>query len=175
MPSKFRDPDQERIRALDYRARGRENPLTLGEARRICTYDPGTGAFASSLCVRKSKKGYLNLVVRGCEYGVHRVAWLMTHGRWPSDQLDHIDCDKSNNRMANLREANSAENSRNTKVRVDNLAGAKGVGLHHGKYRARIFVNGSSVWLGYFSTEIEAKAAYAKAAEKHFKSFARSE
>jgi len=78
--------------------------------------------------------------------------------------VEHIDGNKLNNRIDNLRWATSAEKSRNIGVRVDNTSGYRGVSrLKNGRWRARIWVNCKEKYLGTFDTAEEASAAYQKA------------
>lgn len=90
----------------------------------------------------------------------------MTTGDWPTDQIDHINGDKGDNRIANLREATNAENNRNTGAGQANTSGFKGVcwDKAKGKWRAQIEIDGRGAHLGYFTTP---EAAYVASAAKH--------
>lgn len=100
----------------------------------------------------------------------HRVAWLHYYGVWPKSILDHKDTDKSNNSIANLREATFSTNTMNSKLRSDNHARIKGVRFikRLGKWQARIGLNGTNFHLGVFATVNEAlEARHAALIEKH--------
>lgn len=58
--------------------------------------------------------GYLKVMIDHKTYRAHRLAWLITHGNWPKDQIDHIDRNRRNNRLANLREATQSQNLANS-------------------------------------------------------------
>jgi hypothetical protein len=87
-------------------------------------------------------------------------------GRWPEDEVDHKDLDRSNDRWSNLREATDAQNHMNRRVQRNNHSGLKGVGrqTRGGRWTARVTVDGQTTWLGTFDTPEEASAAYAGAA-----------
>jgi hypothetical protein len=97
----------------------------------------------------------------------HRIAWALTHGAWPTDQIDHIDGDPSNNRISNLRDVSNAENGRNQKLRVDSSTGVTGVYWHKasGKWHASIYAGERQIHLGLHENKADAVAAR-KAAEK---------
>ena len=123
-------------------------------------YDHETGKFfyddgAEAGHVRRST-GYVVLNIGGVQYKAHRLAWYLMHGYWP-DQVDHINGDRADNRIVNLRACNSAENHQNRKV--------KGYTLHKasGKYQAMITVKGKAKYLGLFDTPELALAAYCEA------------
>lgn len=80
-------------------------------------------------------------------------------------QVDHKDGNGLNCRRNNLRQATNSQNQRNTRTRVDNTAGFKGVNLckDRGVWQARIQVEGSRIHLGFFTTAEDAHAAYARA------------
>ncbi|WP_081261091.1 HNH endonuclease signature motif containing protein [Sphingobium yanoikuyae] len=91
----------------------------------------------------------------------HRVAWAIYHGEWPRDQVDHIDGDRSNNRIANLRLVDNSENLRNAKLPVTNTSGHIGIGFHKrmGRWQAYIARGGRQVFLGYFTDIADAVKA----------------
>jgi hypothetical protein len=116
----------------------------------------------------KDKKGYMRTAIKAKVVKLHRLAWLYMTGVWPEKQIDHIDGVKHNNSWANLREATGKQNSENTKLRVDNASGYRGVSWkpHMQKWCARITSQGKTFQLGYFKTAEEAaKVAAAKRAE----------
>lgn len=108
------------------------------------TYDPLTG-----LLVRKSTgnamktdttSGHLGVRYRDNMYMIHRLIWKMTYGYDPCE-LDHINQDKKDNRISNLREVSRSENQRNVSVRKDNTSGVKGISFEPKKKLWRIYVN----------------------------------
>lgn len=122
--------------------------------------------------------GYRMLSIGGKRYQEHRVAWFIHYGVWPR-ALDHINGDKTDNRIANLREATTAENGWNSSRRRHNTSGYKGVSLCvPGKgrgWRADIGVNNTKIFLGDgFSTPEAAYDAYKEAAQKFHREFART-
>lgn len=111
--------------------------------------------------------GYSQIKVCGVLYYAHRLAWFYVHGEWPRKQIDHIDSNKSNNAIANLRDCTAAQNSARRKVSAK-IAPARGVFPHGTGFVARIHHAGVRHYLGYFPTLEGAKAAYeAKAKEIH--------
>jgi hypothetical protein len=92
----------------------------------------------------------------------------MFYDRWP-DELDHINGDKGDNRIVNLREVTRAENNKNKSRYKQNSSGFTGVGWHKvtKKWAAKIRVDGRDYHLGVFASIEAAKEARA-AAEKHY-------
>lgn len=91
----------------------------------------------------------------------HRVIWLLMHGCWPENDIDHVNGNRSDNRAANLRAATRAEN-------MQNVGGVRGVRRNHiGRYVAEIQVNGNRFYLGSFAAEEEASIAYQDAKAKY--------
>ena len=110
--------------------------------------------------------GYYDGAVLGIGVLAHRVAFAIAHGRWPVG-VDHIDGDRRNNRLVNLREADQAENMRNMKRRSDNKSGVAGIWpLRRGGWRARIKRSGIITDLGVFPTKEAAAEARAAAAQR---------
>lgn len=76
--------------------------------------------------------GYLRVVINYKHYYVHRIIFLMHHGYLPKF-IDHIDGNRNNNKVENLREATHSENARNQKTPVNNSSGYKNVFWHKTK------------------------------------------
>lgn len=140
--------------------------------REIVDYDPETGEFTWKFCHRRRKNkdgkvghlseaGYVQMYVDGVNTRAHRLAWLHFHGRHPAGYIDHINGDKADNRIANLRDVAPAINSQN---RVEptprNKIGAIGVSEFRGGYRAHIEAHSVRHYLGTYETLAEARAAY---------------
>ena len=137
---------------------------TLERLRELLDYDPDTGAFtwrvskgaakAGSIAGSVNGDGYLYIMIDGRGYRAHRLAWLHVYGVWPANQIDHINCVRSDNRLENLREATQAENRRNIGMYRNNTSGAKGVYFRKGagNYQAYGRLNGKQHHLGYHDT-----------------------
>ena len=91
----------------------------------------------------------------------HRVAWAIHTGEWPSGHVDHINGDRLDNRIVNLRIVTRQENQRNTRLPRSNTSGIIGVYWckHKRKWRAAIGCDGRTVCLGRFNSKEEAIAA----------------
>jgi hypothetical protein len=122
--------------------------------------------FAGKRAGTISVHGYHVIVIGQIQYRANRLAWLLVHGEPVPDLTDHIDTDKLNNRIANLRAATHADNGANSKVRSNNRLGVKGVRVRQGGYEARISRHGEDYHLGCFKTIEEAVKAYRDAAER---------
>ena len=152
--------------------------------RELFNYDPATGVFtrkvsaggvrAGTIAGCKNADGYLVIRVDGALYYAHRLAWVYVHGTAPV-HIDHVDTDKSNNRISNLREATPLQNNWNVGRNRRNTSGYKGVSFHRqsGKWVARIKLSGKYASLGLFSTPQEAHAAYIDAAYQRRGNFVR--
>jgi hypothetical protein len=156
--------------------------LTTDNLRTQLKYDPETGLFhwrASRVGCRpgkiagNSKSGWaVRIRIHSVCYYAHRLVWLYVHGRWPTVEIDHINGNPKDNRLANLREATHGENLRNTKKRSDNRSGYKGVAaVWNGSWRATI----RGRHIGTFPTREEARDAYQVAAKAEFGVYARFE
>lgn len=149
--------------------------LTAYIAREMLDYDPETGIMrwkvsrpggvrAGDVAGCWNGKRHITIQVLGRIYAAHRLAWLITHGSWPLEQIDHINGDGTDNRISNLRECTNAENQQNMKrAQANNRSGLLGVTASDGRWRARICVTGRIHELGMYSTPQEAHAAYLKA------------
>ncbi|MCG7388320.1 HNH endonuclease [Pantoea sp. ACRSB] len=146
--------------------------ITADELKRLFEYNPDTGVFirrkslgpcaAGAIVRTKALNGYLSVMVNGKGYLLHRLAWLITTGGWPIGQIDHVDGNRSNNAISNLRDASGSQNQYNKKRQGNNTSGFKGVSYHKKtrRFRASINVNGKQISLGYFDTAQRAHQAY---------------
>ena len=114
-------------------------------------------------CIRID--GYRSIKINGKTYLEHRLVWLFHHGYFPSKDIDHINGDKTDNRICNLREATPAENGQNFGKFKNNTTGFTGASFHKrtGKWQAQISKNGKAIHLGLFNTPEEAHDVYLKA------------
>ena len=152
------DLSQERLRELlDYDLLSGVFKWKVSTARRI-----KVGDVAGS----PKRFGHLQIMVDGRFYKAHRLAWLYVHGRWPVEQIDHINGMPSDNRITNLREVTCAENQQNQRSKPNKLLG---VSWHtkSNKWQARILVHGVLKHLGVFVTPKEAHVAYVAAKHEY--------
>ena len=160
--------------------------LNFERVNALLRYDPETGKLfwkiprgrmpSGVVAGRLSNKGYIQIGIDSKRYSAHRLAWLLHYGAWPEHLIDHINMDKSDNRITNLREATNAENQFNTVAQSNNTSGFKGVTLHKNnrKWIAYIGVKGVRHHLGSFKTAVEAHEAYVKASKELHGSFMRA-
>jgi len=153
--------------------------------RELLHYDPASGVFVWRRGTGKAAKGaiagspdsdgYIAIGIDGKRYKAHRLAWLYMVGEWPVGGLDHVDCDKTNNRFANLRQATCSQNRWNSQLKRVNTSGYKGVHFNKNaqRWRSIIKARGVSKFLGYFDTAESAYAAYCAAAKEMHGDFAR--
>lgn len=109
----------------------------------------------------KDSRGYYRGQVCGKQLLLHRVAWAIYYGEWPTGQIDHINGDRQDNRIANLRDVSRVENMRNKGRSRKNTSGTTGVYWHFGKQKwtAEIRIGGDNKHLGYFAKIKDAIAA----------------
>lgn len=144
------------------------------------SYDPETGVFRNlvsrgylhggEVCGWKNGNGYLRITIEGKSYYAHRLAWFYAHKTWP-DVIDHINQDRSDNRLINLRPASKSQNAVNGKRLHRGATFSK---KYH-RWVAQIRWQGKSKFLGHFDTESAACAAYAAAAQDRHGEFFRGE
>lgn len=145
----------------------------------VALVDAGDAALVSKHRWRVMRRGHTLYAVFGVRRDGRMTTVLMHRlilgTTAPDTQVDHRSGDGLDNRRANLRASSRSENHRNTRTRADNHTGLKGVGFSKRlqRYTARIFVDGRAKYLGSYITPEEAHAAYCRAAQEHFKDFAR--
>lgn len=149
--------------------------ITSDDVREHLIYDPVTGKFwwrdeAGTV----TGNGYRYIKVKGKARLAHRLAWAFHYGEEPEGLVDHINGDRLDNRIENLRLETYSQNSANAKLHTRNTSGFKGVSWERrkGKWQATITVRNRQMFLGYFDTAEEAHAAYLIAAREHQGEFA---
>jgi len=161
-----------------------KNDITYERASQLLSYDPETGklywktkhkggkGFGNEAGCLNKKLGYVYVGVDKRRCLAHRIIWLLYHGYAPECQIDHIDRNRSNNKINNLRLAlrNEKDNHQNKSISSNNTSGALGVYWHKGakKWCAEIWVNDIKQYLGLFTDFNDAVAARRAAELKYF-------
>ena len=137
-----------------------KDPKTVAKEWNL--FHEGKEAFCS-----KSETGYLSFGVFGGSFPAHRVAWLITYGHWPKQDIDHINRVTDDNRIINLRDVSRSVNIENTvsykgsSSRFKNVSWAQ----QSQKWVATYKLNGKKIYLGSFKSEIEANDAIKQSKE----------
>lgn len=162
--------------------------LSPEEIRELVNYSPETGHFTwkprpinsrnwneryagkQVSTYPKPGTGYALIAFFRRHYYVHQIAWIHFHGEHPPKgmHIDHINGNRTDNRIVNLRLATVAQNIQNQKIHRDNTSGFKGIAFHKPtqKWMSRIKANNSVHYLGVFETKEEAYAAYMDASKR---------
>lgn len=175
------------VRTASLAQASKVRPLpTHARVRELLNYEPSTGALTWRVnrpgakagrvvgCV--SVYGYRQLTVDAKPLYAHRVAWMHFYGEWPKEQIDHINGDRLDNRLTNLRDVSGAVNSAN-KHKPRGRSGLLGahVDTEFGGFASKIGPAGAQRFLGRFKTAEEAHYAYMTArAEGHTRVHAES-
>ena len=146
---------------------------TLEVLHAMFDYEPDTGhlirktsrsqARAGDIagCLDK-QSGYFTVSVQNCNYRSHRIIWKMAHGVEPGQTLDHINRDRTDNRIANLRQVTQKENAENSprhherKLLSTNTSGYRGLSHVVDYYRK----DGTPKMLWEATVEIDGKRKY---------------
>lgn len=147
--------------------------LTQQDLHTALAYDSDTGVFTwkkptsnrvrvGDIATCLNNHGYLRIGLFGKRYQAHRLAWFYVHGVWPTNEIDHINRDRTDNRIANLREATRTENALNVGAHQLNSSGIKGVSWDKlcKRWRVQIRTGGKTKYVGVYKTKEEAAIAY---------------
>ena len=149
--------------------------IDLEYARSILSYDPKTGLFTRIKTTKGKAKigtnagskchGYILIGLRDKKVRAHNLAWLFYYGVEQDGMLDHINHNRSDNRIENLRIASRLENNKNTSLRKDNTSGFCGVYFRNDskKWQVEISINGKRTKIGAFHKKEDAIEARKKA------------
>ncbi|AZU99221.1 HNH homing endonuclease [Acinetobacter phage vB_AbaP_APK2] len=142
-------------------------------------YDPDTGVItrlermgnyaANTPCVGKFVSGYIKIRYKGIIYSGHRLAWFLYYGEEPPKYIDHINQDKADNRISNLRATTTSQNQMNIKVHERSTTGIKGImPVRGGKlFRAEVCLNGKRYQKHSKDIEVLKRWVVAKREELH--------
>lgn len=149
----------------------------------ILSYDASTGDLrlkidklrtkAGEIATTQGGRGYLKCEWKGEKQYAHRLAWLLHYGWWPDRNIDHINGNKSDNRIANLRLCDHQQNGRNRPEPGHNTSGVKGVWFRSRSklWCAEIMVNRKKIYIGSFADKYDATIARKQAERKYFGEF----
>ena len=159
-------------------------PLTQNRLLQVLHYHFDDGNFywrvsqgrrqAGDIAGNRRPDGYVYIKIDKVLHRSSRLVWLYIYGRWPTEHIDHIDRNTSNDRLVNLREASRSQNLGNRKRNKNSTSGFKGVSRKGSRYIAYVNKDGKRHWLGSFSSASEAHAAYIAAAARLHGEFARA-
>jgi HNH endonuclease len=141
------------------------NDITSEYIKTMVSYDPETGLF-KRLTVGSKKPsqkpnsgGYLRIRIDAVSYKAHRLAWLYHHGKWPEGEIDHINGNRADNRIENLRDVTHTENQRNQKMdRGEPSLNGNGTVYRASRGNGWIAAHRKN-YLGYFPSQEMAKRA----------------
>jgi len=150
--------------------------LSQSKLKRLLTYNPDSGLFTRNFSRGSGKKGtvsghvnkygYVQVIIDRKVFRAHRLACLYMTGKFPVDQMDHINHIRDDNRWINLRQADSKENCKNMSLSKRNKSGTCGVNWSEPRKRwcSSIRVNRKLIYLGRF-TDIDSAIKSRKKAE----------
>lgn len=147
-------------------------PDPFEAVREFISYDPESGALTwikgrsnvragTSAGTRTDERGYLVVIFKRRRFYAHRLAWFLSNGEWPAGDIDHINGNPGDNRLANLRLASRSQNCMNTRSRGGSSR-FRGVSFHKQRGRWRAFLNTQHI--GLFDSEEDAARAHDAAA-----------
>ena len=155
--------------------------LTQDLLRELFDYNPETGEFIRRFPSKQSTRinpepdRYKAVRVAGKQHRVHRLVWLYMFGEIPKGKsIDHINGNRHDNRLCNLRLVTHKQNNQNSRVRTTNKTGYKGVALGDNKYKVYISIDNKTIHIGTFGDVIEAARAYDSAAIAAFGEYAKT-
>ena len=157
---------------------------SLEKLKSSLSYNPETGEFKrispkfgnaskTDFVGRIIDSGYLVISIGNVRYRAHRIAWKMHYGVEPDSFIDHINQDKADNRIDNLRSADKSQNMMNRPAQKNNKLGVKGVHWDNKnkRYIAQIKTPDGRKWLGRFKDVESASNAYVKASKTYHGEF----
>lgn len=163
----------------------RKSHISQERLREVLDYNPDTGVFtwvngnsrnvkSGDIAGYKNQQGYIRIRVGAKLLPAHRLAWIYVYGEdIDGYEIDHINGDKSDNRICNLRISSHQQNMFNMKKKSTNKSGVKGVHFDKrcNKWRAQTSINKKRVHLGLFNTIESAEEAISEFMVANHKEF----
>ena len=156
--------------------------LSQTELKSLLLYNSLNGEFTWSKCKNKNQvkigdraghvskaHGYETIKINGKDYRSHRLVFLYVNGAMPAGEVDHVNQNRSDNRLENLRIVTTQDNLKNKSMMKNNSSGFNGVNWNknYNKFEVRISVNKKSVFIGRFKCLIDAVSERIKANIKY--------
>lgn len=154
------------------------NTLTQEQLKKALSYNPESGEFIWIINTRNnyigdkaghlSKQGYIYIGINGKRYNASRLAWLYIYGKFPNNEIDHVNRDKSDNKITNLRDVKGIENCLNRKSGKTTNTGIPNINKRSsGKYRAYLTRYKTVIMNKTFNTIEEAEYALEEAKREY--------
>lgn len=149
--------------------------ITTEKLRELLSYSPETGVFvrrvttgsrakAGSVVGTDDMHGYLTVRISGKSYKLHRLAWLYVYGEWPNGDIDHINGNRCDNRICNLRDVTREMNLQNMRQASSHNMSTKVLGVYPSRtgkrFCAAISIDNKKTHIGTFDTAEMAHQAY---------------
>ena len=166
---------------------GGEGSMNRARLRELLDYEPETGIFTNRFSRGRAKAGciagclnalgYIRICLDGVDYSGHRLAWLYEYGVIPPNKIDHVNLNRSDNRIANLRMADNSQNNQNRPLQANNTSGFKGVSFNKSArlWHAYAQHKGKRYSAGYHKNPIDAYRASSALRESLHGEFALSD
>lgn len=145
--------------------------LEINRLKSLLHFSPKSGKFlrlvgrgkhhAGQIAGTYQSSGYIQITIDGTAFLAHRLAWFYVYEEWP-DEIDHVNGDRKDNRISNLRSCTRSQNMSNRPVRLDSKSRVKGVSFHKASrlWRAQITFNKKVIHIGSFKNKEDAGLAY---------------
>lgn len=153
--------------------------INQSELKESLYYNPDTGEFyrysTGRVVTAVNNTGYIHININGKKYLGHRLAFLYMTGKFPEEDVDHINGNRTDNRFSNLRVATKAQNNLNRKLNNNSSSGVKGVTFNKklNKWLVQLQINKQKMYFGVYSDFELAELVSEEAIKKYHKEFAR--
>ena len=143
----------------------KEQRITVEMVKEMLIYEPHTGEFiwrrhmsprirAGAPAGFTNLDGYVYIGINGDKFSAHRLAWLISTGSWPKQQIDHINGNRGDNRFSNLRDVSNSTNGKNRVLRKDNKVQMVGISwCDRNKWRVQVSTDSGRIRRNFANLE----------------------